>query len=206
MREREPRTLRPGRVRAVLGVLLSTPLVVIAIGVLVSLRGETDALTGLIVSAILTYPFLAFAFAVFHPRSRATRLDAQGFRVWNRWGRPAYSVAWERVAELGPVPSKDVDVFRVGFRCEPPLAPGWWQRLLARDMEGFDGRLPDYYAGFDPTLALMLEYGNEARAAQIAARWGLAIWVDVEAGELVDRGTDVDLRFIDLSPDGRSVT
>jgi len=159
---RDARTLRPGRVRVGVGLVAST--LVLALSVASAVSG---ALVGLLGLVLFGFGFLAYAFQLVHPRSRATRLDAEGFRVWNVWGQPIHSVAWDRVAEFGPVQSygpwgRPAEL--VGFRCDPPLPPRWWQRtphVLRRHLDGFDASLPDYYAGFDSTLELMLEYANE---------------------------------------------
>lgn len=130
----------------------------------------SGALVGLLGLVLFGFGFLVYAFQLVHPRSRATRIDAEGFRVWNVWGQPVHSVAWDRVAQLGAVrgngPWGPGTTQLVGFRCEPPLPPRWWQRtphVLRRHLDGFDASLPDYYAGFDPTLELMLEYADEGR-------------------------------------------
>ena len=161
MSAREPRALRPRRARAVLFLVISTFLVAIAIGALIS-----GALIGLPALAVSGLFFVMSAFQLVHPRSLATRLDGEGFRIWNVWGRPVHAVPWERVAEFGVVrgnlPLRPGAAELVGFRCEPPL-PGKRPRLQRRDLGRFDACLPDYYAGFDSTLELMLEYANEGR-------------------------------------------
>jgi len=160
MSPREARTLRPGRVRVGVGLVASTLVLALSIASAVS-----GALVGMLVLALFAFVFLVYAFQLVHPRSRATRLDAEGFRVWNVWGQPIHSVAWDRVAEFGPVQSygpwgRPAEL--VGFRCDPRLTPRG-PRLLRQHLGDFDACLPDYYAGFDSTLELMLEYANEGR-------------------------------------------
>jgi hypothetical protein len=156
MSAREPLTLRPGRARVVTGLIGSTVLMAISIGALTC----GALVVGLLALVIFALFFLAYALRLLHPRSGATRLDAEGFRVWSIRGQLLYTVPWERVAELGSVPSYGAwgrAAELVGFRCEPRLARRGCH-LARRQLGDFDGCLPDYYGGFDATLELMLEY------------------------------------------------
>jgi hypothetical protein len=112
---------------------------------------------------------LAFGFAtanaslrLFHPRSYATEIGQDGFRVYDSLGRLVHDVAWAEVVHLtvfhgnglrGPGSS-----LLLAWRCEP-RRPGRggqpWARGGRNAMgEAFDGALPSAYLGIDRMLAL----------------------------------------------------
>lgn len=122
---------------------------------------------------VLFFGFAAVngAFRLFHPRSYATELGPDGFRVHDSIGREVHDVRWTEVEHLtvfhGNGFSGPGTVLHAAWRCFP-RRPGdgrqpWVRGGTNAVGEEYDGALPDPYTGIEPMLALMKRYADAAR-------------------------------------------
>jgi hypothetical protein len=111
------------------------------------------------------------ALRLFHPRSYATELRPEGFRVFDSMGRKVHDVSWLDVEHLtvfnGNGFTGPGTVLHVAWRCSP-RCPGQgrqpWVRGGTNNVgETYDGALPDPYLGIKPMLELMKGYADAAR-------------------------------------------
>jgi hypothetical protein len=125
-----------------------------------------------------TLGILFFGFAtgnatlrLFHPRSYATELRPDGFRVFDAMGRPVHDVSWLDVEHFtvfnGNGFTGPGTVLHVAWRCAP-RCPGngrqpWVRGGTNNVGEQYDGALPDPYFGIEPMLELMKGYSDAAR-------------------------------------------
>ncbi len=122
---------------------------------------------------------LLFGFAVanaslrlFHPRSYATELDDEEFRVFSAFGRLVHRVRWAEVAHLTVFHGNGMGgpgtLLLLAWRCEPPRPGDGRQPWVrgGRNFAGdeFDGALPDPYLGIEPMLELFKRYADAAHA------------------------------------------
>jgi hypothetical protein len=117
------------------------------------------------------------ALRLFHPRSYATELGPDGFRVFDSLGRKVHDVSWIDVEHLtvfnGNGFTGPGTVLHVAWRCSP-RSPGVgrqpWVRGGTNNVgESYDGALPDPYLGIEPMLELMKGYADAARRPPAAA-------------------------------------
>jgi hypothetical protein len=134
-----------------------------------------NPVTGALGTLIFGFASVNAGFRLWHPRSYATELDAQGFRVYDSFGRLVHDVAWADVAHLtvfhgnglrGPGSS-----LFLAWRCEP-RQPGSGRQLWARGGtnrmgEAIDGALPSSYLGIDRMLALFKERAERAHVDRL---------------------------------------
>ena len=160
------RVLRPGLRRRL-------PFFVLAVGLL-ALSVVTvfyNPLVGAI--GILLFGFAAVnaSLRLFHPRSYATELGRDGFRVFDSMGRMVHDVRWADVEHLTVFNANGLTgpgtVLHVAWRCLP-RCPGEGRQPWVRGGtnvvgESYDGALPDPYLGIEPMLALMKGYADAAR-------------------------------------------
>jgi hypothetical protein len=108
---------------------------------------------------------------LFHPRSYATELGPDGFRVFDWLGRKVHDVSWTDVEHLTVLNGNGMlgpgTVLHVAWRCSP-RQPGDGRQPWVRGGtnvvgEAYDGALPDPYLGIKPMLELMKGYGDAAR-------------------------------------------
>jgi hypothetical protein len=122
---------------------------------------------------ILLFGFAAVnaAFRLFHPRSYATELGPDGFRVFDSMGRKVHDVSWTDVEHLTVFNGNGLTgpgtVLQVAWRCSP-RCPGQGRQPWVRGGtnvvgESYDGALPDPYLGIEPMLELMKGYADAAR-------------------------------------------
>ena len=114
------------------------------------------------------------AFRLFHPRSYATELDSDGFRVFDSMGRKVHDVRWTDVEHLtvfnGNGFTGPGTVLHAAWRCRP-RRPGSgrqpWVRGGTNSVgEEYDGALPDPYMGIEPMLELMKARADAAHGAR----------------------------------------
>jgi hypothetical protein len=114
---------------------------------------------------------------LFHPRSYATELGPDGFRVFDWRGRKVHDVRWVDVEHLtvfhGNGFTGPGTVLHVAWRCWPPC-PGDGRQPWVRGGtnvvgESYDAALPDPYIGIEPMLQLMKDYSDAARRPAAAA-------------------------------------
>jgi hypothetical protein len=110
------------------------------------------------------------ALRLFHPRSYATELHPDGFRVFDSLGRKVHDVSWANVEHLtvfnGNGFTGPGTVLHVAWRCAP-RCPGEGRQPWVRGGtnvvgESYDGALPDPYLGIEPMLELMKGYADAA--------------------------------------------
>lgn len=118
------------------------------------------------------------ALRLFHPRSYATELGPDGFRVYDSMGRLVHDVRWDEVAHLTVFNGNGFGgpgtVLHAAWRCQP-RRPGRgrqpWVRGGTNSVgEAYDGALPDPYLGIRPMLELMKRYADGARGAATPTR------------------------------------
>jgi hypothetical protein len=130
---------------------------------------------GLLFSPLLgAIGVLMFGFAVinavlrlFHPRSYATELDADEFRVFDSMGRLVHRVRWVDVEHLTVFHGNGLrgagTVLHLAWRCHP-RRPGPGRQPWSGGGEEFDGALPDPYTGIEPMLELFKRRADAAKA------------------------------------------
>jgi hypothetical protein len=135
-------------------------------------------LVGLVYNAILgAVGVLIFGFAVvngalrlFHPRSYATELDDDEFRVYDSMGRLVHRVGWSEVAHLTVFHGNGLGgvgtVLHLAWRCHPrrpgPGRQPWSGGGRNFAGEEFDGALPDPYLGAEAMLGLFKQRADAA--------------------------------------------
>jgi hypothetical protein len=155
-----PQVLRPRLRRRIAFALLCLPVLAIGIG-----AAASGAWVGWIALAFALFALGNALLRLFGPRSYATELHADGFRVHDSFGRLVHDVPWNAVTRLtvfngnGFTPGSTL---LVAWRCEP-RRPGHGRQPWAKGGrnfagEEFDGALPDPYLGAKPTLNLMSSY------------------------------------------------
>jgi hypothetical protein len=111
---------------------------------------------------------------LFHPRSYATELDPEEFRVYDAMGRLVHRVRWTEVAHLTVFHGNGMGgpgtLLLLAWRCEP-RRPGSGRQPWARGGrnfagEEFDGALPDPYMGIEPMLELFKRHADAAKRAR----------------------------------------
>ena len=108
---------------------------------------------------------------LFHPRSYATELRPDGFRVFDAMGRKVHNVRWIDVEYLtvfnGNGFTGPGTVLNVAWRCSPRCSGEGrqpWVRGGTNNVgESYDGALRDTYLGIKPMLELMKGYSDAAR-------------------------------------------
>ena len=124
---------------------------------------------------VLLFGFAAVngALRLVHPRSYATELRPEGFRVHDSMGRLVHDVRWDEVAHLtvfnGSGFGGPGTVLHAAWRCQP-RRPGngrqpWVRGGINSVGEAYDGALPDPYLGNEPMLELMKRYADAARGS-----------------------------------------
>jgi hypothetical protein len=107
---------------------------------------------------------------LFHPRSYATELDADGFRTFDAMGRPVHDVRWTEVEHLTVFHGNGMGgpgtILLLAWRCRP-RHPGQGRQAWARGGrnfagEEFDGSLPDPYLGIERMLELFKRHTDAA--------------------------------------------
>ena len=113
------------------------------------------------------------SFRLFHPRSYATELGPDGFRVYDSLGRRVHDVRWTDLEHLTVFNGNGLfgagTVLHVAWRCAP-RQPGHGRQPWVRGGtnvvgEPYDGALPDPYLGIEPMLKLMKGHADAARRA-----------------------------------------
>ena len=108
---------------------------------------------------------------LFHPRSYATELGPDGFRVFDWRGRKVHDVSWTDVEHLTVFNGNGLGgpgtVLHVAWRCSPRRSGEGRQPWVRGGTnvvgEAYDGALPDPYLGIKPMLELMKGYADTAR-------------------------------------------
>ena len=135
---------------------------------------------GLVYSPLLgVVGVLIFGFAVvngalrlFHPRSYATELDDDEFRVYDSMGRLVHRVRWADLEHLTVFHGNGLGgpgtVLHLAWRRHPrQRGPGrqpWSGGGRNFAGEEFDGALPDPYLGIEPMLELFKQRADAAKA------------------------------------------
>jgi hypothetical protein len=135
---------------------------------------------GLVYNPILgAMGVLIFGFAVvngalrlFHPRSYATELDDDEFRVYDSMGRLVHRVRWAEVEHLTVFHGNGFGgpgtVLHLAWRCHPrrpgPGRQAWSGGGRNFAGEEYDGALPDPYIGIEPLLELFKRRADAAKA------------------------------------------
>jgi hypothetical protein len=132
------------------------------------------------VLAILFAGFAAVngAFRLWHPRSYATELGPDRFRVYDSMGRLVHDVAYAEIARLTYLRGNSLrgpgTAVAVAWRCEPRRpGPGHqpWAHGGRNDAgEEFDGSLPDGYLGIERTAELFRQRIEAAGATANGSR------------------------------------
>src|SRR5918996_3094998 len=142
-----PQTLRPSlRRRLPLSVL---SVVLLAMSIVALLYSPLVGVAG-----VLLFGFAAFiaGLGLFHPRSYATELDADGFTTFDSFGRAVHRVAWADVEHLTVLHGNGMGgpgtILLLAWRCSPRQPDhGKLPWLRARrnfaGEEEIDGTLPD---------------------------------------------------------------
>jgi hypothetical protein len=104
---------------------------------------------------------------MFKPRSYATELDSEGFRVYDAMGRLVHDVRWRNVEHLTVFHGNGMrgagTLMLLAWRCRP-RQPGKGRQPWAKGGKDFDGALPDPYLGIEPMLELFKRHSDEAAA------------------------------------------
>jgi hypothetical protein len=125
------------------------------------------------VAGVLVFGFAAFtgALRLFHPRSYATELDADGFQTFDSFGHVVHRVAWSDVQRLTVLHGNGIGgpgtLLLLAWRCSPRQPSHWFLPWLRgrRNFAGeeIDGALPDPYLGIEPMLELFKHHADEAK-------------------------------------------
>jgi hypothetical protein len=136
-----------------------------------------NPIVGAIGIVLFGFAALNAGFRLFHPRSYATELGRDGFRVFDSMGRKVHDVSWADVEHLTVFNGNGLlgpgTVLQVAWRCSP-RCPGEGRQPWVRGGtnvvgESYDGALPDPYLGIQPMLELMKTYADAARRPSAAA-------------------------------------
>jgi hypothetical protein len=166
------RVLRPSLRRRI-------PFFVLAVGLLALSVGAAfyNPIVGAIGIGFTGFAAVNASLRLFHPRSYATELGPDGFRVFDAMGRKVHDVRWVDVEHLTVFNGNGLTgpgtVLHVAWRCSP-RCPGEGRQPWVRGGtnvvgESYDGALPDPYLGIEPMLQLMKDYADAARRPPAAA-------------------------------------
>lgn len=155
------------------------PFFVLAVGLLALsvVAAFYNPIVGAIGIALFGFAAVNASFRLFHPRSYATELSPDGFRVFDSLGRKVHDVSWADVEHLTVFNGNGLTgpgtVLQVAWRCSP-RCPGEGRQPWVRGGtnvvgESYDGALPDPYLGIEPMLELMKSYADSARRPSAAA-------------------------------------
>jgi hypothetical protein len=155
------------------------PYFVLAVGLLALSVGAAfyNPIVGALGIAFAGFAAVNASFRLFHPRSYATELGPDSFRVFDWRGRKVHDVRWVDVEHLtvfnGNGFTGPGTVLHVAWRCSP-RCPGEGRQPWVRGGtnvvgESYDGALPDPYLGIKPMLQLMKDHADAARRPPAAA-------------------------------------
>jgi hypothetical protein len=160
------RVLRPRLRRRIPYFVLALALLALTVG-----AAFYNPIIGLLGILFTGFASVNAALRLFHPRSYATELRPDGFRVFDAFGRKVHDVSWLDVEHLtvfnGNGFTGPGTVLHVAWRCSP-RQPGDGRQPWVRGGtnvvgESYDGALPDPYLGIEPMLELMKGYADAAR-------------------------------------------
>jgi hypothetical protein len=124
-------------------------------------------------AGVLLFGFAAFiaALRLFHPRSHATELDAEGFSTFDSFGRLVHRVSWTDVEHLTVVHGNGMGgpgtLLLLAWRCLPRQPDHgrlpWFRARRNFAGEEIDGALPDPYLGIETMLELFKQRADEAK-------------------------------------------
>jgi hypothetical protein len=172
-RSSAPRRLRPRLRRRLPLFVLSVLLLAMSIVALFY-----SPLVG--IASVLFFGFAAIiaALRLFHPRSYATELDANGFSTFDSFGRQLHRVAWADIEHLTVVHGNGIGgpgtLLLLAWRCLPRQPdhrlPSWLRARRNFAGEEIDGALPDPYVGIEPMLELFKQRAHEAKHLEALSR------------------------------------
>jgi hypothetical protein len=150
-------TLRPSLRTRVVYFVLALLVLVLAVGA--TFYAPAIGIVGLLFAGFAT---VNGAFRLFHPRSYATVLGADGFEVFGALGNRVHRIRWSQIAHLTVFNGNGLrgagTELHLAWRCEP-RCPGHgrqpWVRGGRNNVgEEYDGALPAPYLGIEEMLAL----------------------------------------------------
>jgi hypothetical protein len=166
------RVLRPRLRRRIPYFVLALALLALSVG-----AAFYNPIVGGLAIAFTGFASVNAALRLFHPRSYATELRPDGFRVFDSLGRKVHDVRWTDVVHLtvfnGNGFTGPGTVLHVAWRCSPRCSGKGrqpWARGGTNNVgETYDGALPDPYLGIEPMLELMKGYADAAGPPTAAA-------------------------------------
>jgi hypothetical protein len=161
------RVLRPSLKRRVPFFVLALLLFALMVAGLVF-----NALIGAVGVLVFGFAVVNGALRLFHPRSYATELDDDEFRVHDSMGRLVHRVRWTDVEHLTVFHGNGFGgpgtVIHLAWRCQPrqpgPGRQPWSGGGRNFAGEEYDGALPDPYLGIERMLELFKSRADTARA------------------------------------------
>ncbi|MBE2319680.1 hypothetical protein DVA67_027170 [Solirubrobacter sp. CPCC 204708] len=161
-------TLRPGITARVVFFVLALALFALGVGALFS-----NPVVGAIGVALFGFALVNASFRLFHPRSYATVVGEDGFRVHDWRGRLVHDVAWSELSHLTVFGGNGLrgpgSLLLLAWRCEPrrpgPGRQPWSGGGTNAMGEAFDGALPAAYLGAERMLELFKDRAERAHVA-----------------------------------------
>jgi hypothetical protein len=165
--DRSVTLLRPSLKRRIPFFVLAVLLLALMVAGLVY-----SPIIGAIGVLVLGFAVVNGALRLFHPRSYATELDDDEFRVYDSMGRVVHRVRWTDVEHLTVFHGNGFGgpgtVLHLAWRCLPrqpgPGRQPWSGGGRNFAGEEYDGALPDPYVGIEPMLDLFKERADAAKA------------------------------------------